>query len=148
MASMKRYIFYSIVLWSGAAWAQSNDGWNVFARVKFNPKFFKELNEYFLVPVFDSQIRALEGKEITLRGHYIPMELNNGNVIILSKYSYSQCFFCGGAGPESVAEIVFPSKHPKLKADQIITVKGTLQLNDADVEHMNFIMREASLITK
>ncbi len=127
--------------------AQTVNGWEAFARVKFSPKFLKEYDEYFLIPFFDSQIKSLEGKEVTLRGHYMPMDLDNNQTLILSKYPYSQCFFCGGAGPESVAEIVFPSKHPKLKSDQIIVVKGILHLNDADINHMNFILKDASLIT-
>jgi hypothetical protein len=127
--------------------AQTINGWDAFARVKFSSKFFKEFDEYFLVPFFDSKIKGIEGKEVTLRGHYMPMDLGNNYTLILSKYPYSQCFFCGGAGPESVAEIVFPSKHPKLKADQIILVKGILQLNDTNVDHMNFILKDASIIT-
>jgi hypothetical protein len=132
----------------GIAQAQSTEGWMLFAKVKFSSRFFKEYNEYFLVPNLDSKIKSFEGTEITLRGHYLPMDLENDRVILLSKYPYSQCFFCGGAGPESVAEIVFPAKHPKLKADQIITVVGKLQLNDTDVKHMNFILKDASLIVK
>ncbi len=144
---MVRYILFSIFLYSSAASAQSPSGWAVFATVKFEAKFLKEYDEYFLVPQFDSKIKAYEGKEITLRGHYMPLDLENENVIVLSKYPYAQCFFCGGAGPESVAEIVFPSKHPKFKADQIITVKGILRLNAKDIEHMNFILQNASLVT-
>jgi len=145
---MKRCILILIFLCGGITHAHSPDGWMLFGKVKFNPRFFKEYNEYFVVPTFDSKIKSFEGTEITLRGHYLPMDLENNRVILLSKYPYSQCFFCGGAGPESVAEIVFPSKHPKLKADQIITVVGKLQLNDIDVTHMNFILKDASLILK
>lgn len=145
---MKRSILILIFLCWSVAHAQSTDGWMLFDKVKFNPKFFKEYKEHFLVPTFDSKIRSLEGTEVTLRGHYLPMDLENDRVILLSKFPYSQCFFCGGAGPESVAEIVFPTKHPKLKADQIITVVGKLKLNDTDVNHLNFILKDASVITK
>lgn len=129
---------------SPAVQAQSTAGWEHFARVKFTEKFFKTQNEYYLVPLLDSNIRALAGKELTLRGHYIPVELAKG-AIMLSKYPYAQCFFCGGAGPESVAEVIFKEKVPRLKADQIITVRGVLSLNDTDVMHMNFILRDATL---
>lgn len=125
--------------------AKSPDSWEIFARVKFSSKFFKEHNEYFLVPFFDSKIKAYEGKEITLLGHYMPMDLDDNKVIILSKFPYSQCFFCGGAGPESVAEIYFSSKRPRLKADQVITVTGTLKLNALDINHMNFILENARI---
>ena len=145
---MKRGLLIFIFLIWSVAQAQSTDGWTLFAKVKFVSKFFNEYKEYFLVPSFDSKIKSYEGMELTLRGHYMPMDLENNKAIILSKYPYAQCFFCGGAGPESVAEIVFPSKHPKLKADQIITVVGKLQLNNTDVNHLNFILKDASLIIK
>jgi len=137
-----------IVLYGSTTFAQPSDGWLLFAKVKFNSVFFKEYKENFLVPVFDSKIKAYEGMEISLQGHYLPMDLDGNNVIILSKYPYAQCFFCGGAGPESVAEIVFSTKHPKLKTDQFIKVTGKLQLNDTDVNHLNFILKEASLLAK
>lgn len=111
----------------------SSKGWDVFAKVKFTPQLVKELNEYFLVPFFDSKIKWHEGKEMTLEGYFIPMDLENTNTIILSKNPYLQCFFCGGAGPESVAEIIFASKPPKFKADQIIKVTGVLKLNEKDI---------------
>lgn len=124
----------------------STDGWDLFARVKFASKFIKEYNEYFLVPSFDEKIRQFEGKEVLLKGYYLPLEINDANTIILSRYPYSMCFFCGGAGPESVAEIVF-AKKPAIKVNQVVTVRGNLRLNDADVEHMNFILEEAVVWT-
>jgi hypothetical protein len=97
------------------------------------------------VPFLDSKIRTHEGKAITLEGYYLPYDLSNKNAIIISRNPFSACFFCGGAGPESVAEIVFASKPPRFKADQIITVTGTLKLNDKNVDHMNFILVNARL---
>jgi hypothetical protein len=126
---------------------QSNaDGWTTFARVKFTSTFFKEMNEYFLVPTFTPELRAKLGSEFVLKGHYLPFDLE-GNAIILSKNPYASCFFCGGAGPESVAEINFKVKRPKLKSDQVITVKGKLRLNGTDVNHLNFILDEAEILT-
>jgi hypothetical protein len=144
---MKRSILIYIFLLGGFVQAQPIEGWGLFGKVKFNSKFFTEYKEYFLVPTFDSKIKEFEGKEITLRGHYLPMDLGGAHVIILSKLPYAQCFFCGGAGPESVAEIVFSSKHPKFKPDQLITVVGKLALNNKDVSHLNFILKEAALKT-
>lgn len=123
----------------------SKNGWDLFASVKFTEQFYKELNEFYLVPLLDSKIRAYEGKEVTLEGYYMPFDIGNQYTIVLSKNSYSQCFFCGGAGPESVAEVVFLSRPPKFKIDQIITVTGKLKLNDKDLNRMNFILEQAQL---
>jgi hypothetical protein len=121
------------------------DGWDLFARVKFTPKFYKELNEQYLAPFLDSKIRFYEGKEISLKGHYLPYDMDEKNTIIISKVPFSQCFFCGGAGPESVAEIVFSEKRPRFKADEIITVIGILKLNEKDINRMNFILEQARI---
>jgi hypothetical protein len=56
------------------------------------------------------------------------------------------CFFCGGAGPEAVAEVHFAGKVPRFKADQIIMAKGILKLNGRDITHLNFILKEAVLV--
>ena len=122
------------------------DAWNNFARVKFEPKFSKPHNEYFMFPQFEKDIQALEGKEISLRGHYIPFDLVTRNAVVISKHPYAACFFCGGAGPESVVEVVFKVKKAKFKMDQVVTVKGKLKLNDSDVDRMTFILQEATVI--
>jgi len=124
------------------------NGWALFAGVKYTNTFYKEYNEYFLKPFFDSKIKRYEGQEILLKGHYMPLDYTQNNIIILSKHPYAACFFCGGAGPETVAEIYFKTKKPKLKADQVIQVSGKLKLNDTNIEHMNFILTEAEIIPK
>jgi hypothetical protein len=126
----------------------SPEGWDLFSTVKFSPKLIKELNDYYLIPAFNSRIRFYEGKELTLEGYYMPLDLGNRNTIVISRNPYAQCFFCGGAGPESVAEITFASKPPKFKMDQIVRVSGILKLNDTDIEHMNFMLTEAKLETR
>lgn len=122
------------------------DGWAILAKVKFTEKLIKPQDEYYLVPFFDSKIRAYSGKAFMLKGHYLPMDLDDKHTIILSRVPFSMCFFCGGAGPESVAEVHFVNKPPRLKPDQVITVKGILRLNDSDINHMNFILEDAAIL--
>jgi hypothetical protein len=124
---------------------EEEDGWRIFAAVRFTPKYFPEHKEKFLVPNFAPAILSRVGTEVTLRGHYLPFDLP-GSSIIISKFPYAACFFCGGAGPESVAEIFFSNKPPKFKPDQMITVRGKLRLNDTDVNHLNFILDDAELL--
>ena len=119
------------------------EGWEMFSTVKFYPKYFEEIDEELATPQFDKIVRALEGSEITLSGYYIPLELDSA--FMLSALPYSSCFFCGGAGPETVAEIqIYPT--PKyLAPDAFIKVKGKLKLNDSDLGHMNFILQDAKV---
>jgi len=71
-----------------------SENWNIFFQVKFTEKFFKELNEYFLIPLIDTNISAYEGKEFKLTGHFLPFDLPEENAVVISKYPYAQCFFC------------------------------------------------------
>lgn len=124
------------------------DAWNEFAKTKFEPKYYEKIGEYLFYPKFPDNLRALEGKEITIEGFYVPFAPEDGNYIIISKYPMSQCFFCGGGGPESIAEVNFKGPVPKFQVDDVITVRGKLKLNSEDIEHVNFILTEAILVKK
>lgn len=130
-----------------SAMAQA-DGWTLFARTKFEAKYNEKAAEYFLYPVFAPELKSLVGKEINLEGYYLPIDIEGDAYVILSKFPYSQCFFCGGAGPESIAEVTFKVKPGKFEMDQYLRVKGKLRLNEGNIEHGNFILEEASLVSK
>jgi hypothetical protein len=131
------------------AFAQNKgDQWSLFAKTKFEPKYVEEIKEYVFAPTFPPELKSLEGKEITLEGFYVPFAPEGESFIILSKYPQSQCFFCGGGGPESVAEVKFAKDPPRFKTDDLITVRGKLKLNAMDLEHMNFIITDAVLVSK
>ncbi len=71
---MKLFASVTLIYLLHTAPVGTTSDWEIFARVKFNAKLDKEFNEYFLVPFFDSKIKAYEGKEITLRGHFMSKE--------------------------------------------------------------------------
>ncbi len=121
-------------------------GWKILADTKFKAQYFKQYQESFLVPTFGAELKAHEGKLFRIRGYVIPLELEEGHTVIISRYPNASCFFCGGAGPESVVEVVLKEKPPAFKMDQIVVVEGILTLNAVDVEHMNFILKDARLV--
>ena len=51
------------------------------------------------------------------------------------------CFFCGGAGPESVMEV--ESKEPIKYTAESIILQGTLRLNADDINRLMFKMDNA-----
>lgn len=124
------------------------DAWSIFAKTKFEPKYYEKIGEYLFYPDFPADLKALEGKEITVEGYYVPFAPEDGEYIIISKYPMSQCFFCGGAGPESIAEVNFAKQPSKFSVDDLITVKGKLKLNTDDMDHVNFIVEQAVLVSK
>jgi hypothetical protein len=124
------------------------DFWTEFAKTKFEPKYYEKLGEYLFYPTFPPELKALEGKEITMEGFYVPFSPEGETYIIISKYPMSQCFFCGGAGPESIAEVNFAKSPSKFQVDDLITIKGKLRLNTDNMDHVNFIIDQAVLVSK
>lgn len=145
---MKAALFFSVFLVSVISVNAQPEGWALFAKTKFDAKYNEKAGEYFLMPAFSEELKALNGKDISLEGYFLPIDVEGDQYIILSKFPYSQCFFCGGAGPESIAEIYFKGKREKFTADQFIRIKGKLKLNEGDIDHGNFIVEAAELIPK
>lgn len=142
-------LFLSAWVICSLSFAQTKtDMWSAFARTKFEPKYYEKIGEYLFYPNFPADLKSLEGKEITITGYYVPFSPEDGVYIIISKYPMSQCFFCGGAGPESIAEVNFAKPQSKFQVDDLITVKGKLKLNTDDPDHVNFIMVESILVSK
>jgi hypothetical protein len=136
----------AIILFVISANAQKFDAWNEFAKTKFEPRYDEKLSEYIFHPTFPSGLLALVGKEITIQGYYVPFAPENEDYIVISKFPMSQCFFCGGGGPESIVEVNFSKDPGRFQVDDLITVKGKLKLNTDDLDHVNFILTQAVLI--
>jgi hypothetical protein len=143
-----KYIILNITFGLAAQAHAQVEGWGLFAKTKFETKYNEKAAEYFLMPVFPSDLKSMVGKEIDLEGYYLPIDVAGNAYIVLSKFPYSQCFFCGGAGPETIAEVSFKVKPDKFDADQFIRVKGKLKLNESDIDHVNFMVTDAILIKK
>jgi len=123
------------------------DGWKLFEKVTFEKRFFKEFGMFITWPKFDDDIRAWEGKEVMLSGYIIPTaEAGGYEGLILSKYTYSQCFFCGKAGLGTVAEVRLRKKMPDFKIDKPYVFKGKLVLNEDDPDHLCFILTDGVLM--
>ena len=121
-------------------------GWEIFEDTRFQWQFDEDLGLEVEIPIFNKEIKALEGKEITLTGHYLPLDLE-GNRVIISRLPYASCFFCGGGvGQESVAEVEFLNVQRPFRMDELITAKGRLKLNVDDYEHLVFILTDAKVI--
>lgn len=133
---------------AGQSLRGQNSAWESFARVKFSSKYQADYGMNIQVPQFDWAIRLLEGKEVTLKGYFVPTDLQTPRSIILSRVPNSSCFFCGGAGPETVARINFKQAIHKLKTDEILKVKGILKLNDNNYREMSFILEDAEVLEK
>ncbi len=119
--------------------------WETLRDVTFKKKWSAEESMFILYPTFGAKVAGLKDKEIILTGYMIPVDVDQ-NVYVLSANPYSSCFFCGGAGPESVVQIKFKKSTKRFNTDDRVTVKGTLKLNADDINELNYILVNTDLV--
>ena len=125
--------------------AQSKNLWTTLGKVTFKKQYDEMLGFKVDVPVFADEIRALNGKMVEIKGYIIPVEgYKNQKEFVFSAFPYSMCFFCGGAGPETVMEVF--SKEPIKYTAEAIVIRGKLELNDSDVNRLMYILNNAELL--
>tara|TARA_B100001093_G_scaffold499602_1_gene549036 strand:- start:530 stop:1069 length:540 start_codon:yes stop_codon:yes gene_type:complete len=114
--------------------------WRVLEDVDFKDVYIEELDAYYWKPKFGDTVNGLEGKEVHITGYMIPVDLDE-DFYVLSRYPFANCFFCGGAGPESVIDLRFEGKSPRVyQTDERLTFAGKFRLNADDVYQMNYIL--------
>ena len=119
--------------------------WKTLAKITYKKEYDDFLGFKIDKPVFSPEIKALDGKEVTVKGFIIPVEGYKGHKeFIFSAFPYSMCFFCGGAGPESVMEVT--AIEPIEYSAESVTLKGKLHLNSDDVNKLMFALSEARLV--
>lgn len=102
-------------------------------------------NRYFPQPVFNKEIKALEGKRVTIKGFIIPLDDTKKQInFMLSMVPFSHCYFCGGAGPESMVEVKAVTAFEY--SSKPVQVSGILKLNATDENHLFYILEDASPI--
>ena len=149
---MQRYtlLFYAaVVVMAGpvlmAQSAPAESLWKTLAKITYKKEYDEFLGFKIDKPVFSEDIKALNGKEVTVKGFIIPVEGYKGHKeFILSAFPYSMCFFCGGAGPESVMEVV--AIEPIEYSSEAVIIKGKLALNTDDVNKLMYSLSGARLV--
>lgn len=125
------------------ATAQDNM-WKTLSKITFKKQFDESLGFKVDVPVFSEDIKKLAGKEIKIKGYIIPVEgYKSHKEFIFSAFPYNMCFFCGGAGPETVMEI-YAKEAIKYTAEPV-TLKGKLELNATDVNRLIYTLKEVEM---
>lgn len=139
------YLAISIALVSNNVQAQDTNVWSTLAKITYKKQMDEVMGFTVDIPVFSDDVKALSGKEIMIKGYIIPVEgYKSHNEFVFSAFPYNMCFFCGGAGPETVME-VYATDPVKYSAKQV-TIKGVLELNDTDINRLIYTIREAQLV--
>ncbi len=134
---------FLIALVGTAQFADSGKNWEALANVEYE----KSKDEYgeIYVPKFGENVKKMNGKTVSLTGFIIPFEgMFEPKHIILSSLPIAACFFCGGSGPETVAE-AYLTDEVKYTAKPV-TVTGRLELNDTDYDQLMYILKDAKVV--
>jgi hypothetical protein len=118
--------------------------WETLRDVTFKKKWYAAESIYMLHPTFGPSVQKLKDQQVTITGYILPMDLD-ANLYVLSAFPFSACFFCGGAGPETVMTLNFKKNGRKFKTDERLTLTGTLKLNADDIYQMNYILDGAEI---
>ncbi len=124
----------------------SSQTWNTLSKVDF--KMQESAYGEMYLPEFSSEVKNLEGKEITLPGYMVPADGLKGvfkpTHFILSSLPLAACFFCGVGGPESVVEVYM--SEPIEYTTEAVKIKGKLMLNGVDSYQMMYILEDAEFM--
>ncbi|KPM49747.1 DUF3299 domain-containing protein [Jiulongibacter sediminis] len=118
--------------------------WKTLGDVNFNKKWNPSEGMFILEPEFGNSVKQLNGKMVKITGYMIPIDIET-NYYVLSANPYAACFFCGGAGPESVLSIKFKKVTRRFDTDERLTISGKLVLNKDNLDELNYILTEAEV---
>lgn len=119
--------------------------WKTLGKISYTKQYDELMGFKVDVPVFSEDIKALEGKEVEVKGYIIPVEgYKSHKEFIFSAFPYTMCFFCGGAGPETVMDVF--AKNPVEYSAEQITLRGKLELNATDINRLMYSIHDAELI--
>lgn len=136
-------IFYWLLV--SAASAQDADAWRILLEVSFETMSSGEKGYEMDVPRFSDRVKSYNGKRITVKGYLIPLsEVGGKQAYMLSSLPFNSCYFCGGAGPETVIEI--ETKQVISFTTNQIVMEGVFVLNDKDLDHHMYILKQAKRI--
>lgn len=122
----------------------NQDDWHLLADVIIEKRWDDLLREERDFPIFGEKLSQKDGEIIELTGYMLPLdELMGQNHFVLSSLPFQTCFFCGGAGPETVAEI--RTKETVSFTDRKVKVKGRLKLNSSDPMRLYYTLEESEM---
>jgi hypothetical protein len=142
---MRKLLIIFFWLLASAVSAQDVDAWKILSEVRFETKPAGEEGYEMDVPRFSDRLKSYNGKKIALKGYLIPLsEMGGKQAYMLSSLPFNSCYFCGGAGPETVIEI--ETKQTISFTTNQIVMEGVFVLNDKDLDHHMYILKQAKRI--
>lgn len=121
--------------------------WKTLSKVTFEKKYDELLGFKVDVPVFHEDIREMEAQIVEISGYIVPVEgYKSHEEFVFSAYPYNMCFFCGGAGPETVMEVT--ATEPVKFTTERIKLRGKLLLNSDNINRLMYILVDAEQVAE
>lgn len=147
-----KYLFFILSFLLAAQSTSNSQGkaslidWKLLSEIDFEDKYSKELEGWYISPIFSEKVKKYDQKRVIIKGYVIPLDVEGGQYA-LSAYPFSSCFFCGGSGPESVMTLKFKEAPRRYKTDDVVTFTGTLELNDEDPDDFCYVLNQTEEFT-
>jgi ribosomal protein S11 len=142
----KIMLFVGFSILASALFAQTDSQgntsvWKTLGKITFKKEYDEMMGFKVDVPVFSQEVQALAGKEVIVKGYIIPVEDYGGQLeFVFSAFPYNMCFFCGGAGPETVMKVSAIEEIPYTA--EAISIKGKLVLNSTDRNELMYALTD------
>ncbi|MDC3210253.1 hypothetical protein OAU10_02005 [Saprospiraceae bacterium] len=125
--------------------SEAAKAWKTLSKITFKKEYDEIMGFKVDKPVFSKEVLELEGKVIKIKGYIIPVEgYKSHKEFVFSAFPYNMCFFCGGAGPETVMEVV--ASEPVKYSAEAVTLEGKLETNSDDINRLIYTLTDAVLI--
>ena len=116
--------------------------WETLATVEYRTSKKEKGGHTFQKPSFSDTLLALEGERVQLAGYMLPLTVDQ-ELYILSKFSFTECFFCNpSSGKESVIELRLRGEGKHYRLDAPMRWEGVLTLSK-DPYELSFILTDA-----
>ena len=130
-------------LLSISAFSQKTIAWKDVMDIYAKEVRFSEKNPTLAIKGQGMSLKEIEGKKITITGYFLDLD-PDGEWFMVSKNPFATCFFCGGAGPETVIELLkYKNVKKKFKTDDIVTVTGTIKMIAENEDDVGFVIHNA-----
>lgn len=138
---MRKVFIIFLSFFSTVLFAQELDMWQILSEVQYETKRSEKDEQEVDVPTFSKRLSSWNGKKMILKGYLIPLsEFGGKGEFMLSSLPFSNCFFCGGAGPETIVEL--KTKQSLKFTTARVSLEGILILNGDDPDHHMYIMKD------
>lgn len=135
-------LLFLLFFQQGSLFGQTTLGWeDLSAGIILNFAPQQGIIPKFEPAKFTPKMEALQGKKVSITGYFLVLDARRSR-FLLSKNPLASCFFCGNGGPETVLDLKFKKSY-NFKVDDVITVEGTLYLNESNPASSYFIIQDA-----